>query len=252
MNESKGKIFSVGIGPGSPDEMTVRAQKVLAECEVVIGYKSYIDLVTPFLDGKEVISSGMGNEKERCELAVKEALSGKRVAIISSGDAGIFGMAGLVLEIVRLKGAEEKIPVEIVPGVPAFVAAASLVGAPLMNDFAVISLSDLLIPWNIIEKKLEAAAACDLVTCLYNPRSSKRVHQVERARDIFLKHRDRKTPCAIIRNVSRSEQSLIRTTLDDLLNHKIDMLCVVIIGNSETYLNGQWMITPRGYKLSNE
>ena len=248
MDEGKGKIFAVGIGPGSSDEMTVRAQKVLSECEVIIGYKSYIDLVICFLEGKEIISSGMGEEEKRCEQALKEALSGKRVAIVSSGDPGIYGMAGLVLEIAERDGIADKVGIEIVPGVPAFAAAAALVGAPLMNDFAVISLSDLLTPWEKIEKKLEAAAGWDFVACLYNPKSRKRTHQIERARELFLKHRDRKTPCAIIRNASRPGQIVIMTTLDDLLNHEIDMLCVVIIGNSETRLNGQWMITPRGYR----
>ena len=247
MNERKGKMFAVGIGPGSHDGMTVRAQKVLAECEIVIGYKPYIELVTPFLEGKEIISSGMGEEKKRCEQALKEALSGKRVALVSSGDPGIYGMAGLVLEIAERNGIADKVAIEIVPGVPAFAAAAALVGAPLMNDFATISLSDLLIPWKKIEKKIKAAAVGDFVVCLYNPRSSQRVHQIEMARELFLKHRHRETPCAIIRNASRQGQSVVTTTLDDLLNCEIDMHCVVIIGNSETRLNGRWMITPRGY-----
>jgi precorrin-3B C17-methyltransferase len=249
MVETEGQLFVVGIGPGKLEEMTLRARQALGACEVVVGYSLYTDLIAQIVDEKVIISSGMGREKERCEGALREALLGRKVAIVSSGDSGIYGMAGLVLEIARRQRVEEKIPIEIVPGVPVFVSAAALVGAPLMNDFAAISLSDLLNPWEKIEKKLEAAAAADFVTCLYNPKSRKRVRQIDRARDIFLKHRSKDTPCAVLRNVSRAGQSIITATLQNMLDNEIDMLSIVVVGNSETRLQGRWMITPRGYKV---
>jgi precorrin-3B C17-methyltransferase len=249
VDKQKGKLFVVGIGPGGLDSLTNRAQEALQKSEVVVGYKTYINLISSFCDGKAVLSGGMGSEQERCEQAIREALTGKEVALVSSGDSGIYGMAGLVLEIAKAKNIEDNIEIEIVPGVPAFVAAASLAGAPIMNDFAVISLSDLLTPWEKIKKRLSAAASGDFVVCLYNPKSKKRVHQIEKARDIFLQFRDKKTPCAVLKNISRPGQIKIITTLDEMLNHEIDMLCVVIIGNSETQLCGKGLLTPRGYEI---
>lgn len=250
MGTRKGRLFVVGIGPGSREDMTVRAEKVLAGCDLIVGYKLYVDLIGPLLEQKEIITSGMGAETQRCESALREALQGKMVALVSSGDAGIYGMAGLVLEIAKAKGIEDAVEIEIVPGVPAFVAAAAIAGAPLMNDFAAISLSDLLSPWEKIEKKLTAAAAGDFVTCLYNPKSRKRVSQIVRAREIYLQHRDKQTPCAVLRNISRPQETAVTTGLDDLLKHEIDMLSIVIIGNSETRLYGQRMVTLRGYEVS--
>ncbi|MFC1592318.1 precorrin-3B C(17)-methyltransferase [Thermodesulfobacteriota bacterium] len=249
MNESvaKGKLFVVGIGPGSLDDMTLRARRALEGCDVVVGYTKYIELVRPLCEDKVIIASGMGGEIERCRAALREALLGKQVALVSSGDAGIYGMAGLVLEIAHSKDIEDTGAIEIIPGVPAFAAAAARVGAPLMHDFASISLSDLLTAWEKIEKRLEAAAQADFVTCLYNPKSKKRTFQIERAREIFLQQRNKNTPCAIVRNVSRSDESAVITTLDALLQHEIDMFCMVIIGNSETRSSGPWLITPRGY-----
>ncbi|MEI6128090.1 MAG: precorrin-3B C(17)-methyltransferase [Pseudomonadota bacterium] len=250
MAKKKGKLFIVGIGPGGQGELTVQAQKALKACEVIVGYSSYIKLVAPFCKGKVIIASGMGKEPERCKAALREALLGRTVALVSSGDSGIYGMAGLALEIALQKGIEDTSTIEIVPGVPAFVAAAARVGAPLMNDFACISLSDLLTPWKKIEQRLTAAAQGDFVTCLYNPKSKKRIAQIQKAHKIFLKHRDKKTPCAILKNISRRAQSITITTLKELLDHDIDMLCIIIIGSSETIVDGKWMITPRGYKLS--
>ncbi len=249
MTDRRGKLFVTGVGPGAGDAMTVQAQKVLQECEVVVGYAKYIDLIEPYCRNKVIISSGMGKEVERCEAALREALLGRRVVLVSSGDAGIYGMAGIVLEIAHQKGIEHTDAIEIVPGMPAFVAAAALAGAPLMNDFACISLSDLMNPWEKIEKKLEAAAAGDFVTCLYNPKSKKRITQIESARDIFLKHRSPDTPCAVVRNAYRDEQSVITTSLEELLSHPIDMLCLVIIGNSESLQYGPWLVNPRGYAI---
>ena len=247
MRQTGGRLFVVGIGPGSLDEMTARARRAIEDSDVIVGYDSYIDLIQPLCAGKVIISSGMGLEVERCEAALREGLVGRTVSIISSGDAGIYGMAGLVLEIAQKKGIEHPEAIEIVPGVPAFVAAAALVGAPLMNDFASISLSDLLNPWEKIEKRLAAAAAGDFVTCLYNPRSKKRISQIKKARDIFLKHRSPDTPCAVLRNIARDGQKVELATLDTLLAHEIDMLSLVIIGNSETEQMGNWMVTKRGY-----
>ena len=247
MKEKIGKLFVVGIGPGSLDEMTYHARRAIETSEVIVGYSAYIDLAEPLFSGKVVITGGMGMEVERCEAALREAVVGRTVALISSGDAGIYGMAGLVLEIAQKKGIEYPEAIEIVPGVPAFVAAAALVGAPLMNDFVSISLSDLMNPWEKIEKRLAAAASGDFVTCLYNPRSKKRTGQIEKAREIFLKHHSPDTPCAVLRNIAREGQKVDLTTLDKLLTHKIDMLSLVIIGNSDTEQMGHWMVMKRGY-----
>lgn len=247
MKEKYGKLFVVGIGPGSLDEMTNHARKAIKSADVIVGYSAYIDLIASLCSGKVVISSGMGGEVERCEAALRETLLGRTVALISSGDAGIYGMAGLVLEISQKKGIEHPEAIEIVPGVPAFVAASALVGAPLMNDFASISLSDLLNAWEKIEKRIDAAASGDFVACLYNPRSTNRVQQLEKAREIFLKHRSPETPVAIVRNAFRDGQNKVVTTLDAMLSHDIDMLSIVIIGNSETESDGRWMVTRRGY-----
>ena len=248
MKEKRGKLFVVGIGPGSLDEMTYHARRAIESSDVIVGYSAYIDLAEPLFFGKVVITGGMGMEVERCEAALREALVGRTVALISSGDAGIYGMAGLVLEIAQKKGIEHPEAIEIVPGVPAFVAAAALVGAPLMNDFASISLSDLMNPWEKIEKRLAAAASGDFVTCLYNPKSTNRVQQIEKAREIFLKHRSPETPVAIIRNAFREGQSTLISSLDAMLSHEIDMLSIVIIGCSETVADERWMLTKRGYK----
>jgi precorrin-3B C17-methyltransferase len=247
MKEKIGKLFVVGIGPGSLEEMTYHSRRAIESSDVIVGYSAYINLAEPLFFGKVVISGGMGMEVERCEAALREALLGRTVALISSGDAGIYGMAGLVLEIAQKKGIEHPEAIEIIPGMPAFVAAASLVGAPLMNDFTSISLSDLMNPWGKIEKRLTAAASGDFVTCLYNPRSKKRTGQMKKAREIFLKHRSPETPVAIIRNAFRDGQSKVLTTLDSMLSQEIDMLSIVIIGNSETESDGRWMVTRRGY-----
>ena len=247
MDKSRGKLFVVGIGPGNIQEMTIYAGEVLRKCDVITGYKAYINLIEPFHEGKEIIVSGMGDEVQRCRRALKEAAAGRVVAIVSSGDAGIYGMAGLVFEIAKKDGVDDRIEIEVVSGVPAFVAAGALAGAPFMNDFTVISLSDLLTEWETIEKRLEAAAAADFVTCLYNPKSKKRIQQIKKARDIFLRHRKKDTPCFIVCNVCRKGQAVTNTNLNDMLNHEIDMHCVVIIGNSQTLIHGHRMISPRGY-----
>lgn len=241
---SHGKILVVGLGPGAGDLMTVRALEALQGADLIIGYKRYIELLAEFIGDKPVISSGMRHEVERAQMAVREARSGKLVVVVSSGDAGIYGMGGLVMEL-----AAGSVPVELIPGVTAATAAAAKVGAPLMHDFAVISLSDLLTPIDTIMARLEAAGWGDYVIILYNPASSTRTEPIRRAREILLQYRDPLTPVAIVRNAEREGEVVQLTTLQDMLTVKIDMLCTVIIGNSQSRIEHGQMITPRGYQL---
>jgi adenosylcobyric acid synthase len=244
---SMSKLYVVGIGPGDLKLMTFEAREAIEAADVVMGYKLYLDLIEPLLAGKEVVSSGMMKEVERCAEALAIAATGKSVALVSSGDAGIYGMAGLVLEL-----AQDRQPppdIVIVPGVSAVQAAAAALGAPLMHDFAVISLSDLLTPWSAIERRLAAAATTDFVIALYNPRSKGRVRQIETARSIFLAARAADTPVGIVRNACRKGEERVVTTLGKMLDHSIDMFSIVIIGNSATFVDGEGrMVTPRGYK----
>lgn len=239
----------MGIGPGDLDQMSLRAYKVIREAEVIIGYKTYIELLGDLLEGKEVLSSGMTREVERSLKAIELAASGRSVAVISSGDPGIYGMAGITLELVEKQKAGDSFDVEIVPGISSANAAASSLGAALMHDFAVISLSDLLTPWELIEKRLMAAAQSDFVTVIYNPVSKKRTEQIKQTREIFLQHRAPATPVGIVRNAKRGDEEITRTDLEHFLDYPIDMFTVVLIGNSQTYHTGNYMITPRGYKV---
>lgn len=248
MSESGAGLFVVGTGPGSPECMTAYARRIVSDAQVVVGYRSYIELIEPLCAGKRVVSNGMGQERQRCRQALEYLQQGLKVAVVSSGDAGIYGMAGLVLELAEEAGVDAQSRIEIVPGVPAFVAAASRVGAPLMHDFACISLSDLMTPWEKIEKRLQAAAGADFVTCLYNPKSTQRTSHIVRAHEIFSRFRNPGTPCAVVRDAYRIEETVCMSALKDMLNHRIDMRSIVIIGNSETYSRGSLMITPRGYE----
>ncbi|SJZ37184.1 precorrin-3B C17-methyltransferase [Selenihalanaerobacter shriftii] len=215
---------------------------------MVVGYNTYIDLLEDLIDEEqEVISTGMTKEVDRTQLAVEAAQDGKRVAMISSGDAGVYGMAGLVLEMVAEN--ELDLSVEIIPGITAANAAASTLGAPLMHDYAVISLSDLLTPWEVIIDRLEKAAAGDFVIALYNPKSKQRTEQIKEARNIFLKHKAPDTPVGIVRSAKRGTEEMMITDLENMLNHEINMVTTVIIGNSETFTFADLMITPRGYEL---
>ena len=244
-----GKLYLVGIGPGSLDQITTAAKNAIAGADVVIGYSLYIDLVQPlFRVGQVIESLPITQEKQRGERAIALANQGLTVAVISSGDCGIYGMAGLVLEQLKLNNWDGKTPqVQVFPGISALQAVASRVGAPLMHDFCAISLSDLLTPWEVIMKRLEAAAMGDFVTSIYNPRSQKRVQQIVKAQEIFLQYRDQDTPVAIVRSVYRDDEQITVTSLEKMLDHPIDMLTTIIIGNSNTYNHGDWMITPRGY-----
>ena len=198
----------------------------------------------------EVISGGMGREVERARLAIKKALEGKFVAVVSGGDSGIYGMAGLIIEVAEKMHAN--VPIEIIPGVTAAIAAAAKIGAPIMGDFAAISLSDLLTPWNEIERRLRAAAEADFVIILYNPQSKRRIEPLIKAHQILLEYRKPDTPVGVVRNVERENEQRVITTLKDMLNHEIDMATTIIVGNSKTRIvNGQ-IVTSRGYNLSEE
>lgn len=245
-----GKLFVVGFGPGSVDHMTKRAREAIEESDVIVGYKTYIDLVVDLIDGKEVISTGMTEEVSRAQEAVKQAERGKNVAVISSGDAGLYGMAGLVYEVLIEKGwrKETGVEVEIIPGVSAIHSCAALLGAPIMHDACTISLSDHLTPWHIIAKRIEAAAAADFVIALYNPKSGRRTQQIAEAQRILMTYRSPSTPVGLVKSAYRERQHIVVTNLGDMLQHDIGMLTTVIIGNSSTFVHDGLIITPRGYE----
>ena len=225
------------------------ALKALNECEVIIGYKTYIELVGSIVQGKEIISSGMTKEMERARLSIEHACKGKSVCLISSGDPGVYGMAGPVLQLLK-DDAVHSIDIEIIPAVSAASACASLLGAPLMHDFAVISLSDLLTDLKIIEKRIRLAADGDYIIVLYNPKSSKRIKPLTKAWDILMQYRSPHTPVGIVRNAYRESEVVEIVTLKDMLkSDSIDMYTTIIIGNSETYVKDGYMITPRWYNF---
>ena len=241
MNKT-GKIYVVGIGPGKKADMTFRAYETMEKSDIIIGYKTYMDLIKEYYPGKEMKNSQMTKEVDRCIDVLKLAKEGKNVALISSGDAGVYGMAGIMLEI-----ADGEVEVEIIPGVTATNAAAAIVGAPVMHDYVTISLSNLLTEWELIKKRLELAAQGDFVVSIYNPKSRGRVTQIEEAREIMFEYKPKTTPVAIVRNAGREDEEHVVTTLDEMLNHEINMLTIVIIGNANTFIKDGKMITPRGY-----
>jgi precorrin-3B C17-methyltransferase len=243
-----GKITVVGIGPGNLLDMTPRARQAIEEAAVIAGYNTYIKLIEPLLGERKVIGTAMMQEIDRCRMAVSEAAEGRDTVVVSSGDAGVYGMAGLVLELVLQLPADKRPEFGgVIAGVSAVNAAASVLGAPLMHDFAVISLSDLLTPWETIEKRIEMAAQGDFVTALYNPKSKKRVENIEQVRKIMLKYRKAETPVGIVTAASRDGEGKIISTLADFTKQEINMFSLVIIGNSMTYVKDGYMITPRGY-----
>lgn len=237
----------VGIGPGGPADRTRRAEQAIARSTVVVGYGRYLDLIQDLTLGKELISSGMMHEVERCRAAVEKAAGGAITALVSSGDPGVYGMAGLAIELAAESAPQ--LSIEIVPGVTAANAAAARLGAPLMLDYAVISLSDLLVPWESIRERLKLVAAADLVTALYNPKSRRRTRQLEEAVAIFLDHRPATTPVGVATAVGTAEETLVNTTLARLLTCDITMRSIVLIGNRSTRQLGSWLLTPRGYRL---
>ncbi len=243
---NKGKIIVAGIGPGSEMDMTPAVADAIRRSDVVIGYNYYFRFITHLLrEGTECIDTGMKREQARAEQAFTYADEGKTVCVISSGDAGIYGMTPLIYEMREKTGSE--IEIETLPGISAFQKAASLLGAPIGHDFCVISLSDLMTPWSVIEKRIHAAAGADFVTAVYNPRSEGRYWQLYRLKELFLQERDPNTPVGYVRQAGREEQTVSRTTLAALDPEQIDMFTVLLIGNSQTYLDRDQIITPRGY-----
>lgn len=242
------KITVIGIGPGSLMDMTPRARKAIEDAQVVAGYHTYIKLVESLLDGKEVIGTGMMQEIDRCRMAVDKAAAGQETVVVSSGDAGVYGMAGLVLELVLQRPAGERPEFGgTIAGISAVNAAASVLGAPLMHDFAVISLSNLLTPWELIKKRVDMAGQGDFVIALYNPKSKKRVQNIEEVREILLKYRAPSTPVGIVTAATRPDEKKVLSTLDAFTKEDINMFSLVVIGNSQTYVKEGYMITPRGY-----
>lgn len=249
-------LFIVGIGPGSADHLSARARQVLETVDTVAGYTTYIDLIRPLIPEKPVIATAMKKEVARVEAAIDNAMSGKRCAIVSSGDPGIYAMAGLVFEMCEKKGipiccgpesGPETLTVEVVPGIPALAAGAALLGAPLTHDFAAISLSDLLTPWPVIEKRLNAAAEADFVIVIYNPKSKRRQDHLTSAQQIILAHRSSNTPVGIVTGAMRDNERVMLTTLAQLHLAKVDMQTTVFIGNRSTRVYDGFLITPRGY-----
>ncbi|MGI6656650.1 MAG: precorrin-3B C(17)-methyltransferase [Desulfobulbus sp.] len=245
-NSTSGIVQVVGLGPGAIDLLTPRSLKALEQADVVIGYRTYLDLVRDCLNPQsEVISSAMMQEIDRCRQALSLAAQGRRVALVCGGDPGIYAMAGLVFELARAE--DSTVTIEILPGIAALNACAAVLGAPLMHDFAAISLSDLMTPWDLIERRLSAVAAADFVVVLYNPKSKKRTDQIVRARDILLSYRSVETPVGIVNGASREHESVRLSTLAAMLDEEIGMQTTVIIGNSQTFCWRGRMITPRGY-----
>lgn len=239
------KIYVTGLGPGADDQMTIRAKKVLEKCPVIIGYTVYIDLIREEFPDKTFLSTPMRKEADRCRMAFEEAQKGRDVAMVCSGDSGIYGMAGLICEIGK---DYPDVGIEIVPGITAASGGAAVLGAPLMHDFAVISLSDLLTPWDKIEKRIRAAAEADFVLCIYNPSSKKRADYLRKACGMILEYRNPETVCGIVRNIGRDGETYEILSLERLKDTQVDMFTTVFIGNSNTMeLNGR-MVTPRGYK----
>ena len=245
--QKQGKLFLVGIGPGDPEHMTFKAREAIDRSEVVVGYKTYIKLIEPYLHQKEVIATGMGAEVERVKMAISLAKKGRTVSLVSSGDTGIYGMAGLVGEMLHQQPGED-FDIEVIPGVPLLAASATLLGAPISGDFVSISLSDYLVPWEEITLRLKLAAQGNFVIVLYNPRSKSRKHQLAEAREIILQYRPPSTPVGIATNAYRQKQEVVITDLEHMFDYEIGMNTTIIIGNSATFTLARWMVTPRGYR----
>ncbi|MDD4508972.1 MAG: precorrin-3B C(17)-methyltransferase [Eubacteriaceae bacterium] len=244
-----GKIMVTGLGPGLYEHMTGAARASLDSADVIVGYKTYIQLIADLVQDKEVRSSGMRKEIDRCQECLDLALSGKNVTLVSSGDAGVYGMAGIMLELVEKQQAP--VEVEVVPGISAANAAASTLGAPLMHDYCVISLSDLMTDWEMIKKRIRCAGEGDFIIALYNPKSKGRPDNIITCQQILLKYKNPQTPVGIVRNAKRTDELAVITTLEKMGDADIDMFSMVIIGNSKTTVtaDGKRMITPRGYQL---
>ena len=239
------KIYVVGIGPGEYEQMTLRAIHALENCDTIVGYTVYVDLVKEHFAGKEFLTTPMRKEVDRCILAFEEAKKGKTVAMICSGDAGVYGMSGLMLE---LGENYPEVQVEVIPGVTAATGGAAVLGAPLIHDFCLISLSDLLTPWEKIEKRLLLASEADFAICLYNPSSKKRHDYLKKACDLMMQYKSKETVCGIVKNIGREGETYQIMTLKELRDTEVDMFTTVFIGNSQTQRIGNAMVTPRGYR----
>lgn len=237
------KLYVVGLGPGGLEHMTFKAVETIKACDVIVGYTYYIDLIKDLIEGKEVISTGMRGEIERCKIAIESTRAGKNTCIVSTGDAGLYGMAGPILELA------DDIEVEVIPGVSSCFSAAAVLGSPIMHDFSTISLSDLLTPWEVIEKRIENASKADFVIALYNPRSKGRQEQIVRAVEIMLNFKNPDTPVGLVKHSGRDGQEVKITTLKNIDYEFIDMMTMVIIGNKESFIKNGKIITPRGYSL---
>jgi len=243
------KLSLIGLGPGSLELVTPAARSAIESADVVAGYKAYVDLIAELLYEQEVIQSGMTREWQRAQAAVEAAADGKQTVLVCSGDAGMYAMAPLVLELLEQHPELcKKVELDIVPGITAANACASLVGAPLGHDSCTISLSDLLTPWEVITNRIEAAAMADFAITFYNPRSKKRTQHIETAREILLNHRSPSTPVAVVNAAYRDEQQVTLTTLAEFTQVEFGMNAAVMVGNSNSYRFGDWIVTPRGYK----
>ena len=249
MTDSKGILYVVGIGPGAEAHATPAALKAIAESQLVVGYTTYIKLVRHLLEGKDIVKTGMTEEIGRARAAIERAKAGATVSLISSGDAGVYGMAGLVFQVLKEMGWKrgDSPELRLIPGMTALNSCASLVGAPLVHDFCSISLSDLLTPWSVIERRIEAAASADFVIGLYNPASGRRTQQIVDAQAIIRRHRDASTPVALVKSAYREREQVVLTDLDNFLDYEIGMLTTVLVGSSNTFMFEGYMVTPRGY-----
>ena len=238
-----GKLYVIGIGPGGLEHMTLRAKEAIEESNIIVGYNKYIDMIKPLIEDKELFSTGMRGEEARCKKALELSKEDNTVALISTGDSGIYGMAGLILQMQKDEN------VEIIPGVTASSAAGSVVGAPLMHDNCNISLSDLMTPYDLIKKRVRNAADADMIISLYNPRSKGRPYYLKEAIEIIKEYRDLNTPVAVVRHALRDGQEYKLFNLENFDEEVVDMFSIVIIGNSQSFVKEEKFITPRGYDI---
>ncbi|MPW26288.1 precorrin-3B C(17)-methyltransferase [Alkalibaculum sp. M08DMB] len=243
------KLYVVGIGPGNRENMTLSAVNALKDSNIIIGYDTYIDLIKDLIIDKEIVSNGMRKEVDRCKEAIVLASKGNTVSVVSSGDAGVYGMAGLILEIISKEYSLSEFDVQVIPGVTAGNSSAAILGAPLMHDYVTISLSDWLTKWETIENRLHCAGKGDFIVVLYNPKSKSRTEYIKKTQEILLNYKSPQTPVGIVKSAFRDDQNSQITTLKQMVDCDIDMFSTVIIGNSNTFVDGEYIITPRGYSI---
>lgn len=243
------KIYVIGIGPGSIEEISLRAKKTIELCDAIVGYTVYVRQIADLITDKLVFDNGMGGEKDRCQRTIDLALEGKNVAIVCSGDSGLYGMAGLIYELLEQREILDQVEVEVIPGISAAFSSSALLGAPIVEDFCTVSLSDYMTPYEKILKRIELASEADFTIALYNPRSLKRPDYLRKVLDLILKERKEDTPVGIVKNAGREGQEIVRTTLGKVPIEWVDMFSTVVIGNSKTRWIGDFMVTSRGYQL---